>query len=223
MIGRLRTRRGLVFVAAMAVLIAGCTTTAVLLTRDEQDAVAGDDNPLLEATSSTRAPTTRPQASTSTTLAPLPVPDPPPDNPYADVPIIEIGSISIPKINVLHPLYEGVWLTVLNEGPGHWPNSAMPGQRGNTVFPGHRTTHSRPFHNLDLLAPGDEVTFHMPEADYTYSVRETLIVVPTDLWVVDQTETPTFTLVACHPKGSARQRIVVKGDLIRTTPKAATA
>ncbi len=92
----------------------------------------------------------------------------------------------------------------------------MPGQRGNTVFPGHRTTHSHPFHNLDLLAPGDEVIFHMPEADYTYAVRETLIVVPTDMWVIDQTETPTFTLVACHPKGSARQRIVVKGDLIRT-------
>ena len=26
-----------------------------------------------------------------------------------------------------HPIYEGVWLTVLDHGPGHWPNSACPG------------------------------------------------------------------------------------------------
>ena len=220
MITRLKSRRGVAFVAAMVVLLAGCTTTAVLMTRDGEEASAQEDNPLLEAPSSTRAPTTRAAATTTTTLPPLPVPDPPPEDPYEDVPIIEIGSISIPKINLLHPLYEGVWLTVINEGPGHWPNSALPGQRGNTVFPGHRTTYSKPFNGLDLLAPGDEVTFHMPEADYTYSVRETLIVVPTDMWVIDQTETPTMTLIACHPKGSARQRIVVKGDLIRTTPTA---
>ena len=117
---------------------------------------------------------------------------------------------------------EGVWLTVLNEGPGHWPNSAQPGARGNTVFPGHRTTYSRPFHDLDQLAPGDEIAFDMPDGRHVYAVRETIIVDPTALWVVDQTETPTVTLIACHPKGSARERIVVKGDLVRSEPHSAS-
>jgi sortase (surface protein transpeptidase) len=37
--------------------------------------------------------------------------------------------------------------------------------------------------------------------------------------VVDQTQERTFTLIACHPKGSAAQRIVVKGDHVATVPK----
>jgi sortase A len=127
--------------------------------------------------------------------------------------------MSIAKIGLEHEIYEGIWLTVLDHGPGHWPNSALPGQRGNTVFPGHRVTHSHPFRDLDQLAAGDEVVFHMPDADQVYVVRETIIVAPTDMWVVEQTETPTFTLVACHPKGSARERIVVKGDLVATRPR----
>ena len=47
-----------------------------------------------------------------------------------------------------------------------------------------------------------------------------MIVKPTDMWVIDQTETPTVTLIACHPKHSAAQRIVVKGKLVASIPEA---
>jgi sortase A len=152
---------------------------------------------------------------------PLPTPSRPPDDPHADVPVEQIGTIEIPAIGLNHPIYEGIWLTVINHGPGHWPGSAMPGERGNTVFPGHRTTYSHPFLDLDRLQPGDEVIFHVAGGDFTYKVTGTQIVVPTDLWVVDQTDTPTFTLIACHPKRSAQQRIVVKGSLVSSEPSAA--
>jgi sortase A len=155
---------------------------------------------------------------TTTTTAPLPVPEAPPEDPYANVPVTQIGTISIPKIGLEHAVYEGVTLTVIDNGPGHWPGSAMPGRRGNTVFPGHRVTHSHPFLNLDLLAPGDEVTFRMPDGTFTYAVTGTQIVIPTDLWVIDQTPEKTMTLIACHPKHSAQQRIVVKGNLVRSEP-----
>jgi sortase A len=207
-------RHRLAFGLALAMVTATAATTAVVLNRDDDRAGAAD-NPVFQTTSTT----TTTLAPTTTVSAPLPVPDPPPEDPYDDVPIVEIGSMSIPRIGIDHTIYEGIWLTVLDEGPGHWPNSALPGQRGNTVFPGHRVTNSHPFRDVDQLAPGDQVVFHMPDADHTYAVRETIIVEPTDLWVVDQTETPTFTLVACHPKGSARERIVVKGDLVATTPR----
>jgi sortase A len=192
---------------ALALVSAAGVTTA-LVERDDNTAVAQADSPVLEA------PTTSTIAPTTTTVAPLPVPDPPPSDPYADVPVTQIGTISIPKIGLNHPIYEGIWLTVIDHGPGHWPNTAMPGRRGNTVFPGHRVTHSHPFLDLDKLAPGDQIIFHMADGDHVYAVRQTIIVKPTDMWVIDQTETPTVTLIACHPKHSAAERIVVKGDLV---------
>ncbi|HDH27408.1 MAG TPA: sortase, partial [Actinobacteria bacterium] len=48
----------------------------------------------------------------------------------------------------------------------------------------------------------------------TYRVVETLIVTPADMWIVDPTDTPMFTMFACHPKGSARHRIVVRAELV---------
>src|SRR4029077_19098413 len=145
-------------------------------------------------------------------------PDAPPADPYAPTPIVQVGVVEIPKIQLLHPVYEGITLTVIDHGPGHWPGSALPCQRGNAVFPGHRVTHSHPFLNLDLLSIGDQIIFHMPGKDCVYKVTSTTIVNPTDLWVTDPTRSPTVTLIACHPKHSAAQRIVVKGILVAAIP-----
>ena len=139
----------------------------------------------------------------------------PPADPYADVDVPEIGTVNIPAIGLNdHKVVEGITLTAINEGPGHWPGSALPGQRGNAVFPGHRTTYSHPFYDIDALVPGDEMTFTMADGTHTYAVTESFIVSPEDLWVVDQTENSTATIIACHPRGSARQRIVVKFELV---------
>src|SRR5713226_7639672 len=35
----------------------------------------------------------------------------PPNNPYAKTPIIQLGTIEIPKIGLLHPIFEGISLT----------------------------------------------------------------------------------------------------------------
>jgi sortase A len=151
----------------------------------------------------------------------LPDPTRPPSDPYEDVAVRRLGTIAIPSIGLEHDVFEGVWLTVIDRGPGHWPGSALPGQTGNSVFPGHRVTHSHPFLDLDRLGAGDEIRFSMGNGEFVYRVRETLIVSPKDMWVVDQTTTPEVTLIACHPKHSARQRIVVKGDFVTATPSAA--
>jgi sortase A len=199
---------------ALAIVIAAAATVA-FVQHDGGEPAA--ETPLLVAPRTTSTTTTTIAPSTTTTVPPLP--SRPPSDPYAAVPVTQIGSISIPKIGLDHPIYEGIWLTVIDHGPGHWPGTALPGQRGNTVFPGHRVTHSHPFLNLDKLAPGDQIIFHMPGVDHVYVVRQTIIVKPTDMWVVDQTPTATVTLIACHPKHSARERIVVKGDLVASIPK----
>ena len=168
------------------------------------------------APTTTTARTTTTSAPTTTTTLALPQPTPPPADPYANVPVRQIGTVLIPKIGLVHPIFEGVWLTVVDHGPGHWPGSAMPGHVGNAVFAGHRVTHTHPFLNLDQLAPGDKVVFDMPHGVYTYAVTSITIVLPNDLAITNPTRTPTMTLFACNPKHSAAQRIVVKGKLVES-------
>src|SRR5690606_38362366 len=111
-------------------------------------------------------------------------------------------------------LYEGVWLTVLNVGPGHWPGTAEPGEYGNTVIAGHRVTHTRPFRNIDQLGDGDEIIVNTSTGKHVYKVTGSETVFPEDIWIVDQTPGFKLTLFACHPPGSARQRYVVYAELV---------
>lgn len=137
---------------------------------------------------------------------------------HPNVPAQPTGTIEIPKIGLVHPTFEGVEETEIHWGPGHWPGTARPGQPGNTVFAGHRVTHTRAFYDIDLLTPGDEITVRTSDGVFTYKVTGHQIVMPKDLWIVNQTPNATITIFACTPKGSARQRYVVRGDLARSTP-----
>jgi sortase A len=128
--------------------------------------------------------------------------------------VIEVGRILIPKIGVDMQLYEGIRMSTLDLGPGHWPGTAMPGEVGNVVIGGHRTSKHRVFRNIDQLAAGDQIVFQDANGtQFTYLVNRVEVVNPTDVWIINPTDTPTATLFACHPPGSTRQRIVVFADL----------
>lgn len=120
------------------------------------------------------------------------------------------GRIRIPSLGIDSAVAEGVDLASLDSGVGHWPGTAMPGQPGNLVLAGHRTTHGAPFRRLDELAVGDGVVVGTGSRSTTYRVTGTEIVSPEQLDVARPTAEPTATLFACHPPGSARQRIVVR-------------
>ncbi len=214
----MRGRRTFVAAAVAVVLAVAGGATVVAVSRGGS-AHALAPTPVAPTTATTSTTTTAPP-STTTTIA-LPQPTPAPADPYANVPVNQIGTILIPKIDLVHPIFEGVWLTVVDHGPGHWPGSALPGRIGNSVFAGHRVTHTHPFLNLDQLAVGDKVVFDMSYGVFTYAVTSITIVLPTDIAITDPTRTPTITLFACNPKHSAAQRIVVKGKLVssvRTKP-----
>ncbi len=49
---------------------------------------------------------------------------------------------------------------------------------------------------------------------WTYEMTASEIVGPDAMYIVDQHPEPTATLFACHPKGSAAQRIVVYFRLV---------
>jgi sortase A len=185
------------------------------------DVVATTAAPSTTSTSATSTSTTSPSttspsttavaATTTTTLLPQPIP--PPLDEHAPEPLIEIGTLAIPAIGVAGPMYEGIRLSTLDHGPGHWPGSAMPGRIGNAVVAGHRTTSPGVFRHIDRLLPGDEVVFEVGTERSVYRVTRTEIVGPDALWIVDQTTEPTATLFACHPPGSTRERIVVFAEL----------
>jgi sortase A len=222
------------FVAAF--LLAGCTTSRVTVTSLDDNPVfsvpsatvpppasipgtteASSTTSSASTTTASAATTDNPTTSAaSTTVAtlpgvttdPLPTPLPPP-NPSAKEPYVEVGRISIPRLGLELPLLEGIALSTLDRGPGHWPGTAMPGQPGNVVVAGHRVSHSKPFRHIDLLQPGDTVTFTTPDGSFVYVVTGSEVVSPSALWVIDQTAAPTATLFACHPPGSTKQRYVV--------------
>ena len=141
-------------------------------------------------------------------FATLPVPDPAPLDAYAPTPEVRHGLLEIPAIGLSQPLFEGVTLTAINRGPSHWPGSAMPGEIGNVVVAGHRTTYTRPFWALDELQPGDQLIFTIGDEQTVYELDRLEIVAPEDVHIIDQYHDFQATLFACHPRGSARQRIV---------------
>jgi sortase A len=188
-------------------------TPAAAITAPARTTVVTTTSPPPTSTSSTTTSST----STSTTIAPtttavpatLPDPESPPADPRAAEALTQVGTIEIPKIGVSKSMYEGITLTTLDHGPGHWPGTAMPGQLGNVVIAGHRVSHDKPFRNIDKLVPGDDVIMTTAYGSFDYKVTSTEIVNPDALWIVDQTPDYTATLFACHPPGSTRQRIVV--------------
>ncbi|MBV8302757.1 MAG: class E sortase [Acidimicrobiia bacterium] len=132
-----------------------------------------------------------------------------------------IGRIEIPKIGLIQPMFEGVSLDVLAQGPGHWTGTPMPGDTGNVVVAGHRVTHTHPFLDIDQLLPGDQVIFTTTAGRFVYAVTQSFIVTPDAVWIANPTSGPTMTLFACHPKHQATHRIVVTGNLVsaqRTAP-----
>lgn len=126
---------------------------------------------------------------------------------------IPIAEFRIQKIGLDAVLFEGVTPPTLKNGPGHMPWTPLPGQPGNAVISGHRTTYGAPFYDLDLLEPGDEIEIDTAIGTHVYTVRETVIVLPTDVWVTDPRPGAWLTLTTCHPKLSARERLIVFAEL----------
>jgi sortase A len=142
---------------------------------------------------------------------------------YAGEPI---GKIIIPSIGADFWFIEGVDLPLLTEGPGHFPGTPLPGQPGNAALAGHRTTFKAPFNRIDELAPGERITVETLQGRFTYEVLPQApqyaggaplghyIIDPSQTQILEEKGDNRLTLMACHPKYSAAQRIVVEAKLI---------
>ena len=124
-----------------------------------------------------------------------------------------VAKIELPTIGVTRTVVEGITVDQLSRGPGHYPESPLPGQKGNVAIAGHRTTYGQPFHNVDKLKPGDQILTTTIQGEFVYEVTGTEIVAPNDVAVLDDKGDNRLTLIACHPKYSLKQRIIVHAVL----------
>ena len=133
---------------------------------------------------------------------------------------------------------EGTTEDQLAEGPGHYAGTALPGQPGNLALAGHRVGKGSPFLDADQLRPGDPVVVETADSWFVYRVLGDpasgdfsadpsgipgqQIVRPSDIAVISPTPggaadaAPSgayLTLTTCHPKYSARQRLIVHAVL----------
>ena len=145
-----------------------------------------------------------PPPSTGTTPTTLP------PTPEGDA----VAIIDIPKINVNKAVVEGVGVEDLKKGPGHYPSTPMPGQKGNAAIAGHRTTYGHPFYDLDALKPGDDIFVSTRQGKFQYKVDHSMNVDPHDVAVLDPTPDNILTLTTCTPRFSAAQRLIVVSKLI---------
>lgn len=125
-------------------------------------------------------------------------------------------SIEIPALDYHWVIQPDIGNEDLDRGPGHYPQTPLPGDPGNAAVSGHRTIGGRPayFYRLDELSPGDLIHIHREGETFTYAVERTFLTVPTDLSVLDPTPYPALTLTTCDPPGSDAMRLIVQARLV---------
>ena len=203
-----------------------------LLTAREQDQLSQEIEEQWADAPTVEAPTPAPSEG-------APVPAPAPESP--DVGLGEpFAVLHIPRLgdDYSRVVVQGTAQVQLAQGPGHYLDTAMPGQDGNFAVAGHRVGRGSPFLDLDLLAPGDPIVVETGTNWYVYRVLGDpasgdfttdpsgipgrRIVGPAEVAVISPTpggpaggpvSGAYLTLTTCHPKYSAAQRLVLHARL----------
>ena len=124
-----------------------------------------------------------------------------------------LAVLSIPSVELEVPVYQGASDFNMDRGAGIIDGTASPDQTGNVGISGHRDGY---FRALKDVQAGDSLLLQTPSGEKRYTIRETFIVDPVDVEVLDPTEQSTVTLVTCYPfyfVGSAPQRFIVRAEI----------
>lgn len=154
-------------------------------------------------------------------------PDTPAPAERADLPLLQVDrsqgipvyQVEIPRIGVKYLVGEGIDNPVLAKGPGHYPQTVLPGELGNAAIAGHRTIRGRPafFYAINELEEGDEIKIGYGDRLLTFAVERSFLTSPYDLSVLDPTPYPSLTLTTCDPPGSDEKRLIVHARLVSVT------
>lgn len=148
------------------------------------------------------APAITPPAATSdpfTVVEPTPsIPGPAPQT-VAPPPATPVDGYSfelrIPVLGYSGMVHQGVSLSVLARGPGHYSSTPWPGQHGNVGVAGHNT----PWLSFSRLKAGDRVEIRTQHGLYVYEITGSRVVNPDDRTVLAQTPDDRLTMTSCYP------------------------
>jgi len=126
---------------------------------------------------------------------------------------LPLAVLSIAKLGLRAPVFEGTDELTLNRGVGRISGTAEPGEDGNVGIAGHR---DGIFRGLKDIVLGDMVELTTLKEKATYVVDEIEIVGPEDVGVLRPRRAPSLTLVTCFPFyfiGDAPKRYIVHAAL----------
>ena len=139
------------------------------------------------------------------------------------------NTLEVPKISISVPIIfststvKASIMKDLDAGVVYYPGSVRPGQTGQIVILGHSAPpgwphikHDWAFTDLNKLAPGDNIFIDLNNKQYTYVVKQKMIIkrgadVPTGGLDVSNN---ILTLISCWPPGKDYQRIAVIAELV---------
>ena len=122
------------------------------------------------------------------------------------------GIIEIPRLGVKAAILEGTDDRALKYTVGHYPSTANPGEKGNCVLLGHRNyVYGHYFRRLNELEAGDQVIIRRGNDSFVYTVTESFVVEPEDVWVLDPTKDSVLTMITCTPVPTYTHRLIVRG------------
>ncbi|SCL38535.1 sortase A [Micromonospora pallida] len=161
-------------------------------------------------------PTVAPSATPSPSATPAP--------PVNGKPI---AGLYIPRLDKNWIVVEGVTQKDIRYAPGHYPESAMPGELGNFSVAGHRNRAT--FWRLDELDDGDAIVVETKEKWFVYRVSQSRIVKPSQVEVVapvpgqpgNEPRQRMLTLTTCNPKFDNYERLIIHAEMERSQDKSA--
>lgn len=129
-----------------------------------------------------------------------------------------MGYISIPKINIELPIYEGVTVNNLTKGVSHMENTSLPNGNINThaVLAGHTgISQAEIFDNISELKVGDEfyITFYNKTIKYKVVFETVVLPENTNNLKIEEGRC-LVTLVTCTPKSVNTHRLLVTGEKV---------
>ena len=124
-----------------------------------------------------------------------------------------LAVLSIPRLRLDVPVFEGTDELTLNRGAGRIVGTGQLGERGNIGIAAHRDGF---FRSLKDVRPGDRVELAQLRHKFVYTVDNIAVVDPGDVTVLHGRPQPSLTLVTCYPFyfiGDSPQRYIVQASL----------
>ncbi len=125
-----------------------------------------------------------------------------------------LGILTVEKINLQVPIYNGTDDVTLDRGAGRIKGMAKMDEVGNLGISGHRDGFFRTLKDIQL---GDDIEILTTRGVESYAVTSITIIPKSDISILEPTTEKTLTIVTCYPfyfVGHAPKRYIVKA-----TPK----